>query len=401
MLLQWISRLIFLIMNILSPLRQKWCYNVKQKLSIVKLSGLYKSKSHDVLAPKSVSTNVTAKSHAGGPQAEPWQFSAASWRNFTVCFCSVHQQEERTWVQFSLVVGIPRIGICRAELSNQEPHPHRTLWLKMQCFVYYPSIRVSLWISDIIIFLGNQYEKQFLREAVVWQSALLSTLYSPSLRGEEQGLGGCCLSLRATFGWGRHVPWSMVPSSLCCSITLSQNHFANFLHPASVSAPPETKMSSTHPQVFPPKLPTHAAWKPDEFLYNCHSFSPSQSSHPSFECKLLMALTAWPSIWNTLVPIQHHKLVSRLRKNMDIRSYLFMFIFLLFVFIYSSFLLKFYSCQLAHRIRASGHPCRVFTSAAPRMSPVLYISTSFFQCVEHRRAGWGTWEAHLSLQIPW
>lgn len=141
MLLQWISRLIFLIMNILSPLWQKWCYKVKQKLSIVKLSGLYKSKSHDVLAPKSVSTNVTAKSHAGGPQAEPWQFSAASWRNFTVCFCSVHQQEERTWVQFSLVVGIPRIGICRAELSNQEPHPHRTLWLKS----FHQSFSLNLW----------------------------------------------------------------------------------------------------------------------------------------------------------------------------------------------------------------------------------------------------------------
>lgn len=291
-------------MSTLSPLWQKWCYNVKQKLSFIKLSGLYKRKSHDVLAPKPVCTNVTAKSHAGGPQAGPWQFSATSWRNFTVCFCSVHQQEERTWFQFSLAVGIPRTGICRAVLYKQQPHPHRTLWLKMLCFVCcLPS--VSLWISDIMIFLGCQDEKQFLREAVVWPPALLYILCWPSLRGEEQGQGGCCIKLmlvhRATFGWGRLMLVHRMPSSLCCSIIFSQNYLANFLLPASVSALPETKMSPTHPQVLPPKLPAHAAWKPDELLcsgscYNWHSFSPSQSSHPSFECKLRMALTAWPSI---------------------------------------------------------------------------------------------------------
>lgn len=123
-------------------------------------------------------------------------------------------------------------------------------------------------------------------------------------------------------------------------------------------------MSPTHPQVLPPKSP---AMQPGSQMNYCalvsccnwHSFSPFQSSHCSFECKLLMALTAWLSIWNTLVPVQHHKHVRRLRKNMDIRSYLFMFIFLLFVFTYSSFLLKFYSCQLVHRIRAKSHPCRV------------------------------------------
>lgn len=142
--MQWISRLIFLIMSTLSPLWQKWCYSVKQKLSFIKLSGLYKSKSHYVLAHKPVCTNVTAKSHAGGPQAGPRQFSATSWRNFTVCFCSVCQQEERTWVQFSLAVGIPRTGICRAELYKQQPHLHRTFWLKMLCFMCYPSISFSL-----------------------------------------------------------------------------------------------------------------------------------------------------------------------------------------------------------------------------------------------------------------
>lgn len=73
---------------------------------------------------------------------------------------------------------------------------------------------------------------------------------------------------------------------------------------------------------------------------------------------------------------------------MGLLSCLSIFIFILFVFIYYSFPLTFYSCQLAPRMRASKHPWGVSSLTSLSTIPALYIRNffeqGFFQCTGHR-----------------
>lgn len=124
-----------------------------------------------------------------------------------------------------------------------------------------------LWISDIMIFLQGWKAVSAQKQ---WSCHL--AFFPPLLRGEEKRQGGCCVSLRVTFGWSRLALVPRVkPSSHQCLLLCHQLSPSS---PCVLYALPETKLKESpfHPQVLPTKLSAHSAWKPAEFTNLCPSY---------------------------------------------------------------------------------------------------------------------------------
>lgn len=275
------------------------------------------------------------------------------------------------------------------EVFKGDLHPHGTLWLRRRCATS-PTLSREVFSEPLTSWSSGRMGRKgdFHSAAALWPSALLFTPTCPWR--QEQGRS-TCLSLGAAFscGWLVPVPGMGHGAQHCllpCHLTqppfcLSQPSLEVWY------ALPETeqKVLPSHPQDLPPKSSAHTAWKSAELTNMCHG------------CLLLLALAfptsvftslpwkqaPWstyslPSLFEMCCSLAHYvaswtAYASRLKESMDLLSYFSMFIFILFVFIYYSFPLKFYSCQLGPRLRARKHPRGASSLTFSNMSPALHV----------------------------